>query len=362
MAYAPWIKTASTINSTFSHSAINGIAADGAGNAWVSDGVNTVALVRISDGTVLVTITLTGQRPVPVCIAPDGSIWVGLTSGTGHVTKQIQTFSATGVPIASFNLPPDDNMLPFLIETDGTNMYVYAVETTATVFEMTTAGTILHTYATPNNKGISGMAVTPTNVWISDTGGNLYRLDKSLNLLATFPLGTYPSPAASGVVCGPTWDGKYLWLTDETSVIWQLSGDGILLKSFYPDSTWYYPGGYTGAGTMLMWDGTFVWIGVYTPNGETPMVVLIDPATDTLYGPFQIPALPDGDFVWMNLAPGSGILSIVPYPAGFPSSFYSLLSYMPPAVTVPTPLPYVILPYHFQACTYVARNPRKLCN
>ena len=183
MALIPFLKTTKIFPGLLPGTFANAIVPDGHGRAWMSDGINYIKLVSLTDGSISITIDVTGQRPIPICYGPDGNLWVGMTGGIGLVTNQIQVFNLTGSPVAAYALPPDAGMLPYIIKTDGAFLYIFAVGANGAIFRMDTGGNILDTYSYGAGVGIAGMeigegtetiTVGPTPYMIDNIGPKVY--------------------------------------------------------------------------------------------------------------------------------------------------------------------------------------------
>jgi len=212
-----------------------GMAFDGA-NVWVACGdfSRSIAKLRASDGQNLGNFTL----PVdPFSLAFDGShIWA--TQGANGAVAKIRTVD--GAIVGFFNAGPT----PLKIAFDGANMWV-TNQTASTVTKLRASdGLLLATYnvaSSPNSIAYDG-----ANMWITHPGSNLVTKLRASDgvIVGTFSVG--PSPI------GVVFDGANIWVGNRSSntVTKLRASDGMLLGTFTAGS---------GPG-QLAFDGANVWV------------------------------------------------------------------------------------------------------
>jgi YVTN family beta-propeller protein len=192
--------------------------------------------------------------------------------------------------------------------------------------------------------------VTDSGIWVCDSFGNFLQFDNSLTLLQTFPIGTYPSPGGSTSVFGPVLGGAWLWLSDGSSVIWQLNPITGALVASWPMID---PAGWTGADVPMFWDGVYLWVSTIDIGTGLPAMTLIDPIGNVSYGPLPVAGFTAGDFLGViSIVKGSALASYQNFTNSAASPFMELLFGFRTQIgnLDPNHLPYLCLPFCVKRC------------
>ena len=160
-----------------------------------------------------------------VCLGPDGRLWVtdndgivgvwAVTTG-GSITAYAFSSSAFGHDICSDGT--------YLWMTDQTNGGIWQITTSGgnTFFSGMTAATYV-CFGPDGNLWVT----SPNYVWKVSTGGSI--------------LNTYSTASSSfGRIYS---DGTYLWICDNTGVIWRLTTGGVFTEFPLPDPFNNFPAG-----------------------------------------------------------------------------------------------------------------------
>jgi hypothetical protein len=212
-----------------------GVAFDGA-NIWVACGDFSRRLVKLraSDGVNLGGVTL----PVdPFSLAFDGShIWA-TTGGTNTVTKVRARDAAI---VASYNAGPGPQSLAF----DGANMWVTNPFASTVTKIRASDGALLGTFTVASLP--RSIAFDGTNIWITHSGVNMVTKLRASDgmVLGVFNVG--PTPA------GIVFDGANIWVANlNGNTVTKIRAlDGVTLGTF---ATGTSP-------SQLAFDGANVWV------------------------------------------------------------------------------------------------------
>ena len=283
-----------------------------------SDG--TVSVIDTTTDTVTATVTV-GSGPNFLASVGTKMYVANYSDGTVSVIDTTTDTVTATVTVGSG---------PSFLASVGTKMYVtnYGDGTVSVIDE-------------------TGLGAT---IWATDTLGSLYQFDSALDLLQTFPIGTYPSPGASSNVFGPALGGAWLWLSDGLSVVWQLDPNTAALIASWPMNL---PAGWTGAGVPMFWDGSRFWVATANLMTDNPTITIVDPAAPATYGPFSPDGFGSADFYGViNLVKGSALGSYQDDTDASMSPFLAmeLLFKLDTTFVDTNILPIVLLPFCVKSC------------
>jgi len=138
----------------------------------------------------------------------NGKIWVG--SYSGHAVKQID---ARGKVVKSIPIPVSN---PMGLAWDGTAFWVADSKPRERIVKVDSLGNLLSYFYFPGSNPF-GLTADSLTVWCANNiyccGATIYRFKKSTGE----QLESFECPNNGKVVNGLAWDGKFLWIADQSN-------------------------------------------------------------------------------------------------------------------------------------------------
>ncbi len=170
-----------------------------------NDFSSTVSVIRTSDNTLLITVTLPGgSAPTGIAISPDGSR-VYVVNNNSSTVSVIRTSDNT--LLTPVTLPAGSNSYGIAVAPDGSRVYVANQSNNTVSVIRTSDNTLLSPVNLPAGSAPVGIAVTPdgTRVYVANQSSSTVSVirtsDNTLLTPVTLPAGS--GPQAFGQFIGP---------------------------------------------------------------------------------------------------------------------------------------------------------------
>ena len=224
------VLTEFTVKSPPTYVPLPGIARGPDGNLWYISGTT---LGRISpQGQVVAAVTMPARvRYITgLTAAPDGTLWVGLATGseTDQLTSEIAKVTASG-EVTEIALPKEVAPTGGLVAGSDGNLWVAATDTS--IGRITPSGRFTEFPVKITQPPLVQLTRGPDgNIWFIDSGGGVGRIT-STGAVTLFPTAKQANVGAPSIGAGP--DGN-VWFSVEPGTIARITPSGAVTRFTLP--------------------------------------------------------------------------------------------------------------------------------